>query len=167
MSRLQQLTLIRHAHALPAAASEPDKARPLSSRGQSDARHAGHWLRHASLPPDAILCSDARRTQETLAGLQATFPALPAVQLEPGIYEASPGELLAIIEAHLQHHPAIERLWLIGHNPGLEMLLARMQDGTAMTPLAMPPAGIAILALQPDIPLAAAGSARLLHFHAP
>src|SRR6202035_2354332 len=60
------LVLLRHAKsAYPAVVA--DHERPLAPRGEREAGLAGDWLR-AHLPAiDAVLCSTATRTRETLA----------------------------------------------------------------------------------------------------
>ena len=40
----------------------------------------------------------------------------------------------------------VERLLVVGHNPGLERLVALMSEGTSSDYRGMPPGGIAVLA---------------------
>ena len=65
------------------------------------------------------------------------------------IYEATPGDLLALAEAHGD----AERLLLVGHNPGLERLVALMHSGQSGDYRGMPPGAIAVLTLPTDTPL--------------
>ena len=69
-----------------------------------------------------------------------------AATLEPAIYEASPGTLAALVDAHRD----AERLLLVGHNPGLEQLAALMHSGQTGDYRGMPPGGIAVLHLPMD-----------------
>ena len=80
-------------------------------------------------------------------------------RLEDRIYEATPGALAALVDDHRE----CERLLLVGHNPGLERLVALMHSGQSGDYRGMPTASIALLAL----PLEAAiepGIARLTAF---
>ena len=164
----RELLLIRHAHALPAVGLQDDFDRALSPAGQSQAQADGRWLRTNVAAPDAVLCSPARRTRETWLGLSRAFDApLPDARLEPPIYEAGFGTLLGLIEAAFDADPALARLWLVGHNPGLEQLLAHVDAATFPVQRGLAPAAIAVLGFEADAPIAEAGRARLIAFHAP
>jgi len=139
---MRELILLRHAHAEPATAGQADLDRPLSPEGLAEAEAAGRWLAEHELVPDCVLCSPARRTRETL---EAVLRAVGYVdeRLEDGIYEATAGQLAAIADAHR----TVERLMLVGHNPGLERLAALMHSGQSGDYRGMPPGGIAVLTL--------------------
>ena len=64
---LKELVLMRHAHAAAPMGWQADAERPLSPTGRAEAFAAGTWLRDTCEPPDAVLCSPAVRTRETLA----------------------------------------------------------------------------------------------------
>ena len=89
---MRELILLRHAHAEPAAAGQPDLDRPLSPDGLAEAAAAGRWLAEQGLVPDRVLCSPARRSRETL---EAVLEAIGYVdqRLEERIYEATAGTL--------------------------------------------------------------------------
>lgn len=141
---MRELILLRHAHALPAAPGQADLDRPLSTEGLAEAEAAGHWLLANALVPDCVLCSPARRTRETL---EAVLDAIGYVEqrLEDPIYDATPGALIALAEAHCD----AERLLMVGHNPGLEQLVALLSSGQSGDYRGMPPGGIAVLSM-PD-----------------
>ena len=111
---MRELILLRHAHAEPASAGQADLDRPLSPEGLAEAEAAGRWLRENQLVPDRVLCSPSRRTRETL---EAVLGAVGYVdqRLEPAMYEATSGVLAALADANRE----VERLLLVGHNPGL------------------------------------------------
>lgn len=143
-----QLILLRHAHAMPAAPGQADFDRPLSLEGLAEAEVAGGWLAAQGLVPDRVLCSPARRTRETLEPVLSTL-GYADQRLEPRIYEATCGTLAALVDAHRD----VERLLLVGHNPGLEHLLALLTSGRTGEYRGMPPAGIAVLQLATSQPL--------------
>lgn len=136
---MRELILLRHAHAEPPAAGQDDLARALSPTGLDEARAAGDWLREHGLKPDRVLCSPAVRTQQTLAALGEL--GCDDVREDQAIYEASPGTLAELADAH---HDA-RRLLLVGHNPGLEQLAALLHSGQSGDYRGMPPAAIAVL----------------------
>ena len=142
---MRQLILLRHAHAEPANPGQADLDRPLSPEGLAEAEAAGRWLAEHGLVPDCVLSSPARRTRETL---EAVLGAVGYVEqrLEPAIYEATPGTLVALADRHCD----AERLLVVGHNPGLEQLVALLNSGQSGDYRGMPPGGIAVLDLPAD-----------------
>lgn len=136
---MRELILLRHAHALPAAAGQDDRERPLSDEGQREALEAGRWLKEHGSIPGQVLCSPARRTLQTLAGVEKTLGPLPVSRVD-AIYEATPGDLLGLIDVD-----QAQRLLLVGHNPGLEQLLALLTSGQSSDHRGMPPGAIAVL----------------------
>lgn len=162
---MRELILLRHAEAMQIALGGSDRARPLSLRGEQEAREAGGWLRGQGATPDAVLCSPARRAQMTVErALDALFAhaSAPIPKFVPEIYEATPGMLLAAVE---QHASGAQRVLLVGHNPGMEQLLALLVQGRSEDARGMPPAGVAWIEL-PDAGFDP-GSARLHAFWSP
>src|SRR5579875_1377186 len=121
---MRELLLLRHAEAMQAGPDGRDVERPLSMHGEAQARAVGTWLAERGAEPDAVLCSSARRAQMTAdmvcQGLRTRTP-----QFLPAIYQATPGELLSVME---NHAPDARRVLLVGHNPGLEQLLALLTE---------------------------------------
>lgn len=145
---LKELVVMRHAHAVHPSGWQADAQRPLSPTGREDAFAAGIWLRDTCDQPDAVMCSTALRTRETLVQLARAGCLMPTPEFEPRIYEASLGDLLEVIEERIQAQPALERLWLIGHNPGLEQVLFHLDAAARL--YALPPAGLARLQIDRD-----------------
>ena len=139
---MRELILLRHAHAEPANTGQADLDRPLSPEGLAEAEAAGRWLAERGLVPDCVLCSPARRTRETLEAVLAAVGYVDQ-RLEPRIYDATPGTLAALIDEHRD----VDRLLLVGHNPGLEELAALMHSGQSGDHRGMPPGGVVVLAL--------------------
>lgn len=138
---MRELILLRHAHAEMSAGAE-DLDRPLSAEGLAAAEAVGRWLQEHGLVPDCVLCSPARRTRETLEGVLGVVGYVDQ-RLEPEIYEATPGTLMSLIDRHCE----VGRLMVVGHNPGLEQLVALMESGQSGDYRGMPPAGVAVLTL--------------------
>lgn len=136
---MHDLILLRHAEAMQLAVDGSDRERPLSLRGEEEARAAGAWLRKQHAAPDAVLCSPARRAQMTAErALDALGAGAP--RFLPGIYDATPGDLLSLLEIHASQ---ARQVLLVGHNPGLEQLLALLISGRSAEARGMPPGSIA------------------------
>lgn len=157
---MQELILVRHAEAETGASSGKDQDRVLTPHGMEEARAAGVWLATHGVVPNHVLCSPAKRAEQTarllLQGLGST--SIPNQVKE--IYNATPGELLAVLDRYGDAHAIL----LIGHNPGMERLVALLVEGRSDQFRGMPPAGLAIL--QFNGPLEP-GSARLGAFWSP
>lgn len=114
------LILLRHGKSdYPAGVADHD--RPLAPRGESEAALAGRLIDDTFGPVDAVLCSTALRTRETLSysGIQA--PTTYA----PEIYDASAGEILAQVSTVPSE---VSVLLVVGHSPGMPGLALTLAD---------------------------------------
>ena len=145
---MRELILLRHAHAEPAAPGQADLDRPLSAEGLAEAESAGRWIKDNGWVPDCVLCSPSRRTRETLEAVLGEVGYIDQ-RIEPSIYEATPGGLIALADAHRD----VGRLMLVGHNPGLERLAALLHSGQSGDYRGMPPGGVAVLTMPIDTAL--------------
>jgi len=148
MSR--HLLLLRHAKSAWGTEAATDFARPLNRRGEHDAPRLGRWLRQQGLIPDYVVSSPAERAKQTaLKVCKELDLEEERLHWEPRIYEATPGELLQI----LADCPETARtVLLVGHNPGLELLLRYLCD-SAPTPAdgkLLPTATVAQLRMPAD-----------------
>jgi phosphohistidine phosphatase len=114
---MKSLTLFRHAKTERESDTGRDFDRRLAERGQKDAPRIGREIRELGLDYDLLLSSPAARAAETaaLAGLSPRY--------DERIYDASAGELLAIVQDAGQE---VDRLLMVGHNPGFERLASRL-----------------------------------------
>ncbi len=158
---MRELILLRHAHAEPAANGQADIDRPLSPHGLAEAEAAGRWLQEHKLVPDRVLCSPARRTRETLEAVLG-LTGYVEQRLDERVYDATPGTLAALVDEQRD----VERLLLVGHNPGLEQLVALMHSGQSGDYRGMPPAAVAVLSL-PKEAMIEPGIAKLAAFWRP
>lgn len=111
------LILWRHAEAEDAPPDGADLARALTARGAKQARHLADWLA-PRLPRDVrILCSPARRTQQTASALRR------GVELRDELLpDTSPARLLDLV----QWPDAVTAVLAIGHQPVLGQTVARL-----------------------------------------
>lgn len=148
---MRRLILLRHAKS-EWPNSIPDHDRPLAPRGREAAPLIGAYLAREGLWPDQVLVSPARRTQETWSLASPQLATRPAIVTEPRIYEASASTLFSV----LREQPAqIHCLMMVGHNPGMESLAARLcGSGPAEARLAMaakfPTGALAVIDLAVD-----------------
>jgi phosphohistidine phosphatase len=120
---MRRLMLLRHAKSDWSVGGQRDIDRTLAPRGREVAPLMGRYMAQHGLAPDRVLVSSARRTRETWELLAPEFGEQPAFGYEPRLYEASAKAILAVV-----HETAadIHTLLLIGHNPGLQEIAAKL-----------------------------------------
>ncbi|MEB3061188.1 SixA phosphatase family protein [[Mycobacterium] zoologicum] len=160
------LILLRHAKSdYPGGVADHD--RPLAPRGIREAGLAGDWLR-ANLPGiDAVLCSTATRTRETLDRTAIDAP----VRYVDRLYDSTPGTVIDEINSVADD---VAALLVIGHEPTMSHLALGLAGvrGTdprteAQVATKFPTSGIAVLRVEGawrDLEL---GGAALVGFHVP
>jgi phosphohistidine phosphatase SixA len=118
---MQTLYILRHAKAVTWTPSIDDFARELQPVGWQHAQSIAEWIAQQESLPDCILCSPSQRTRETLAPLLSVKPELERVtNFLPQLYHASQRTLQAALDAAFAE---ADRVLIVGHNPGLEVLV--------------------------------------------
>ncbi|MEE4379004.1 MAG: histidine phosphatase family protein [Candidatus Competibacteraceae bacterium] len=165
MSR--QLLILRHAKSDWDNEVLTDFDRPLAERGKKDAPRMGAWLHEQGLIPDYVVSSPAKRAKQTVRKVCKELGIADAeIHWEPRIYEASRytlGQVLADCPAQAQ------RVLLVGHNPGLENLLAFLCDSVPLSAdgKLLPTATVAQLAMPEDWSQLDPSTAQLLQLTRP
>lgn len=114
MTGIRTLILLRHAKS-DYPDGVPDHDRPLAKRGIREGALAGDWIR-AKLPPvDAVLCSSATRTRQTLERTGIEAP----VQYLDRLYDATAGIAIDVIN---KAGADAGTLLLVGHEPVMSSL---------------------------------------------
>jgi len=148
-----------------------DHERPLAPRGIREAGLAGDWLRRHMAPIDAVMCSTATRTRETLARTGIEAPT----EFVDRLYDATPGTVLDEINAvPSRFDPCVRTLLVIGHEPAMSNVAlgladAESSDRTAADDILAkyPTSAIAVLrTAEPWAGLTINGAA-LVAFHVP
>jgi phosphohistidine phosphatase SixA len=117
---MQKLYILRHAKAVTWTPGSDDFARKLQPVGHLHAKRVAQWMNDHGEWPDCILCSPSQRTRETLAPLLAMHPGMEAAtHFLPQLYHASMRTLQAALDASFAE---FNRVLIVGHNPGLEVL---------------------------------------------
>lgn len=142
-----------------------DHERPLAPRGQREAGLAGQWLRRTQPDIDAVRCSTATRTRETLAATGITAP----VVYESSIYEASPRTLIELVQLSDED---VETLLVIGHAPGMpwtawELASNRDSDQAVELSRKFPTSALAVLEFDRPWADIDPGTGELVRFHIP
>ena len=116
------LILLRHSKS-DWTGDEGDLVRPLAKRGRRQGREAARWIAAHVERVDHAVVSPAVRTQRTWDLVAEELADPPAALIDDRVYGASAAGLVEVV----QELPA-EALTvvLIGHNPGLEELVARL-----------------------------------------
>src|SRR5262245_50553530 len=122
---MKKLLVLRHAKAELESASGRDFDRPLAERGRRDAAEVGRQMVERGLRADAVIASPAMRVVETLAALAEGYGAIDA-SFDERIYNASPETLLDVVR---NADGDAQTLLLVGHNPGLQLLLLDLTSG--------------------------------------
>lgn len=160
------LLLLRHAKSdYPDGVA--DHERPLAPRGIREAELAGDWLRVHAPAIDAVLCSSATRTRQTLELTRIDAPVTVADRL----YDASPG---TVIEEINGVDPGVETLLVVGHEPTMSNLALGLAAIDGSNPTAaesistkFPTSAIALLRTCGTWEQLALGGAALITFHVP
>jgi phosphohistidine phosphatase len=120
----QTLYILRHAKAVTWTPTADDFSRELQPVGLKHARRVARWIIHQDALPDCILCSPSLRTRETLAPLLSIKPQLESVtNFLPQLYHANQRTLQAALDAAFAEATTV---LLVGHNPGLEVLVGEV-----------------------------------------
>ncbi|MCC6784432.1 MAG: histidine phosphatase family protein [Planctomycetes bacterium] len=141
---MRTLLLMRHAKSGWDDSGLRDHDRPLNARGESAAPRMGRLLAELGRVPDRVLCSTAvraRRSAELL--VEAAGIAIARLHLLEDLYLAPPS---VILEAVARRGGDAATLLVVGHNPGIEELVASL----ARHPEACPTATIAAFRLGID-----------------
>lgn len=142
---MKTLTILRHAKSSWSDASLSDAERPLNRRGERDAPIIGKRMASAGLRPALIVSSPALRAWTTarIVAEQLNYPR-EFLEKEPALYLASLDRLLDIVIAQDQ---SINNLMLVGHNPGLTMLVNYLSSGLTDN---LPTCGVVSFSLDTD-----------------
>jgi phosphohistidine phosphatase len=137
------LLIIRHAIAVPRGTPGiPDAERPLTPEGEKKFRQAARGLARVRKRPDALLTSPWRRARQT-----AEIAAEAWGRIMPTQTPALAGGAFEDLAAALADHSPQSTVALVGHEPHLSALLARLLGTTRDDRLTFRKGGAALLDL--------------------
>ena len=126
-----------------------DFDRPLNSRGRRSAKRIGLWLLSRQLVPDCVICSPALRALSTAKRVcKALGLDVQVLETDARLYEAATTSLYEVIR---EVPEVARRVLLVGHSPGLEMLLALLVQPSLSLPengKLLPTAALAHVSIQ-------------------
>ena len=163
---MRTLVLMRHAKSdYPEGVADHD--RPLAPRGIREAGLAGDWLRGTLPMIDAVLCSTATRTRQTLDRTGIDAP----VNFLERLYGATPA---AMIDQISRVEEAVSTLLVVGHEPtmsqvslGLAAYPASDEEAFGDIERKFPTSGIAVLRVPGPWSVLTIDGAELMTFHVP
>jgi len=127
MSNERRLYVLRHVKSSWDEPGRPDHDRPLAPRGRKALKVLADYVSSHEIHPDLVLCSSARRTLDTLAGIAPTGAHL----IERPLYDASADQLIE----RLRRIPAdTGSVMVIGHNPAMQMLVLKLSSARDASP---------------------------------
>ena len=141
---MKTLLVLRHAKSSWDDSALDDHERPLNARGEEDAPRIAQLAREEGLAPELIVSSDAVRARLTAAAMADATGG--RILLDPRLYHASATEILAALRSVVEHSDVendVATVMIVGHNPGLEELIALLTG--ELEPL--PTAALAQIAL--------------------
>ena len=118
---MRTLYLIRHAKSSWKDATLPDFERPLKRRGREAAEQMGRFLGSKKVTVGALISSPSVRTRQTIDIVMREVHLGVEPQFDQRIYEAS---LTTLVQVLLEIPDDRKAAMLVGHNPGMEELLA-------------------------------------------
>lgn len=134
---MSTLILLRHGKS-DWSGGEPDHLRPLARRGRRQVPVAGRWLADNVGVIDLAVVSPAERTRETWRLAAAELAVPPPVREDDRVYAGSAPSLLGVLRELPEE---LSTVVLVGHNPGLEDLVASL-TGSRVT---MPTSALAVI----------------------
>jgi phosphohistidine phosphatase len=116
---MKKLFLLRHAKSEWGNAQLKDFDRPLNERGRQAAPQMAAHFRSKRYKADAVFCSTARRTRETLELFKPVLGAGTPITFDDRLYLAEPEYILERIRSISDE---ARSALFIGHNPGTEQI---------------------------------------------
>lgn len=116
---MKKLYIIRHAKSDWSNPQLEDFDRPLNKRGKKNAPFMGKLLRKKNISPDLIISSPAYRARETAISISKEINYHENIMYNEYLYEADLKTIMEIVNFIEDEH---DNVFIIGHNPGLNML---------------------------------------------
>lgn len=141
---MKKLILMRHAESQPEQFGLNDRERSLSCEGMQELELIRRKLQGKLQGLNLVLCSNVKRTRQTLEGIKAILPSVCESTFDDGLYHAPGASLLNRLQ---DLEDAIDFVMVIAHNPGVSDFLNLVMASTqihAGVPKMFPTSGVAI-----------------------
>jgi len=130
---MKTLLILRHAKSSRDDPGLDDHERPLNPRGLKDAPRMGQTLHEQGLLPDIVLSSTARRARHTAELAAETCGYKAEIHLRRDLYSFDAGPYL---QALAELPDDIQSAMIVGHNPAMEEILAKLTGKVQPVPTA-------------------------------
>ncbi len=130
---MKTLLVFRHAKSSWGDATLDDHDRPLNQRGKKTAPLMGQWIAEQNAVPDLIVSSTAKRAVSTLKKAVWTMGSAGESYYDESLYLASPKAYCQAVRRYAKAH---QRVMIVGHNPGLELLVRNLTGEDRALPTA-------------------------------
>lgn len=130
---MKTLLILRHAKSSWHNANLSDHERPLNERGKADAPRMGKLLRQEDLVPDLIISSSAERALATAEAVALACGYEGEIEVTRQLYHAYPDTYREVLHARGGQYPCV---MVVGHNPGIEVLVEELTGQTELMPTA-------------------------------
>jgi phosphohistidine phosphatase len=117
---MKEIILMRHAKSSWKDSELKDFDRPLNKRGKKDAPKMGKILMEKDTIPDRIFSSSAKRAKSTAKAVAKKISFEDDVILMDELYLAEPETILDLLQSQADE---LNRIMVVGHNPGMEWFL--------------------------------------------
>lgn len=128
---MKTLLIMRHAKSSWKDQELPDHDRPLKKRGRKDIVNMAKILKKKALIPDLILSSSAVRAKDTATLMAEKLNYKGKIELIDDLYMAEPETYIQKIASVPEK---VDKLLIVGHNPGLEGLVMTLGDKITSLP---------------------------------
>jgi phosphohistidine phosphatase len=118
---MKTLLVLRHAKSSWKDAGLEDHDRPLNKRGKKTAPLMGKLIRDEGLVPDLIISSTAVRAKTTAEACAKSAKCKGKILLDDRLYLAGPATMISVLNEI--DDESVNRVMIVGHNPGQENLI--------------------------------------------
>jgi len=140
---MKTLLVMRHGKSSWDDPSQSDYDRPLKNRGRRAAALIGAEIPRRGLTPDLVISSGAKRARKTAAIVAKTAGYTGAIELTDRLYfNGVDGYLDSLAEVA----DGVERVLVVGHNPHVEGVTARLTGEN----VSFPTAALAVIELDTE-----------------
>jgi phosphohistidine phosphatase len=122
---MKTLYVLRHGQAAPESEASTDHDRQLTRRGQAEVQRAAQDLAKRPSLPSLVLSSSAARARHSAELCRSAYAKGAELSIVDDLYLAGPESYLAALAARGQPHGVA---MVVGHNPGLELLVQQLTD---------------------------------------
>jgi phosphohistidine phosphatase len=130
---MKTLLILRHAKSSWANTYLGDHDRPLKKRGKRDAPRMGRLLREENLLPDLVISSSAKRALDTAEAAAAASGYDDQIVVTRDFYHADSESYTDKLRSLPNE---VNRVLIVGHNPGMEELLVDLTGAHERMPTA-------------------------------